>query len=147
MVHSGEESGRRIRTGTVSADINVTPMADIMLVLLIIFMITTPLLQTGVTVNLPKAVNPLENPKIDSEDAVIVAVTRDGNIYFGRQRVTQDELVSKLREKFASTGDKTMFIKGDTAASYGRFVEVVDLCRSSGVERIGLITEKERERR
>lgn len=132
---------RNITLPTANSDINVTPMADVMLVLLIIFMITTPLLQPGITVNLPKGVNPLENPKIDSEDAVIVAVTREGRTYLAKDPLPSDRLVERLREKFAK-GDKTMFIKGDTGVPYGKIVEVVELCRTAGAERIGLITEK-----
>ena len=127
----------------LNADINVTPMADVMLVLLIIFMITTPLLQPGITVNLPKGVNPVENPRIDAENAVIVAVSRDGNIYLGKTRVAKNDLVEKLRERMAKSGDKYMFVKGDTGVAYENVVEVINLCRGAGgVEKIGLITEK-----
>ncbi|MBI1747311.1 MAG: biopolymer transporter ExbD [Acidobacteria bacterium] len=132
----------------VTSDINVTPMADVMLVLLIIFMITTPLLQPGVTVNLPKGVNPVENSQIDSENAVIVAVSRESNIYLGKIKVSKNDLVSKLNEKMSKPGSgKVMFIKGDTNVAYEDVVEVINLCRGAGVEKIGLITEKIKERR
>lgn len=139
----------KLSTPNLNSDINVTPMADVMLVLLIIFMITTPLLQPGITVNLPKGYNPDENPGIDSENAVIVAITRDGNTYLGKIKIPESELVSKIQEQMAKPGkgDKTMFVKGDTGVSYGKVVEVVDLCRKAGVERIGLITEKLKERK
>src|SRR5712692_1333129 len=123
-------------------------MADVMLVLLIIFMITTPLLQPGITVNLPKGVNPVENPQIDSESAVIVTVARDGNVYLSKTKVSKAELPGKLQEKFSKPGSaKIMFVKGDTGVAYENVVEVINLCRGAGVEKIGLITEKLKDRR
>lgn len=132
----------------VTSEINVTPMADVMLVLLIIFMLTTPLLQPGITVNLPKGHNPVEDPGIDSENAVIVAVARDSKIYLGKSPVSKNDLVAKLNEKMSKPGSsKVMFIKGDTGVAYESVVEVVNMCRGAGVEKIGLITEKLKERR
>lgn len=129
----------------VNADINVTPMADIMLVLLIIFMITTPLLQTGITVNLPRARNPLDAPEADSKDAIVVALTREGRIYLAKTPVSEDELLTFLNERLSGEINKTMFLKADQAVAYGRVVQIVNQCRKSGVERIGLMTEKEKE--
>ena len=134
---------RRKATGGVTSDINVTPMADIMLVLLIIFMITSPLLQSGVTVNLPKAKNPLDAPDADSQDAMVVALTREGRIFLSKSPVTEEELQRALTERFAGEIDKTMYLKADQAVAYGRVVQIVDKCRQSGVERIGLMAEKE----
>ena len=130
----------------VNADINVTPMADIMLVLLIIFMITTPLLQSGITVNLPKAKNPLDAPEADSKDAVVVALNRDGRIYLAKTPVSENELLEFLAKRFSSGEiNKTIYLKADTAVAYGRVVQIVNECRKSGVERIGLMTEKEKQ--
>jgi len=121
-------------------------MADIMLVLLIIFMITTPLLQTGITVNLPKAKNPLDAPEADSKDAVLVAVTRDGKLYLAKKPITEADLVEFLVKKFSGGEiNKTIFLKGDSAVAYGKVVDVVNLSRKAGVERIGLMTEKEKQ--
>lgn len=129
----------------VNAEINVTPMADIMLVLLIIFMITTPLLQTGITVNLPKAKNPLDAPEADSKDAVIVALNREGRIYMSKTAVSETELLDALAKKFSGGEiNKTIFLKADSAVAYGRVVQIVDGCRRAGVERIGLMAEKEK---
>jgi biopolymer transport protein TolR len=129
----------------VNAEINVTPMADIMLVLLIIFMITTPLLQTGITVNLPKAKNPLDAPEADSKDAVIVALNREGRIYLSKTAVSESELLDALAKKFSGGEiNKTIFLKADSAVAYGRVVQIVDGCRRAGVERIGLMAEKEK---
>lgn len=129
----------------LNADINVTPMADVMLVLLIIFMITTPLLQTGVTVNLPKAKNPLDAPEADSKEAVIVAINRDGRLFLSKSLTTEEDLSEFLVQRFSGGEiNKTIFLKGDQAVAYGRVVDLVNMCRKAGVERIGLMTEKEK---
>lgn len=136
---------KHISSGKVTSDINVTPMADIMLVLLIIFMITTPLLQTGITVNLPKAKNPLEAPEADSKDAVVVALDRQGRIFLGKNPISELALLENLTKRFSSGEiNKIMYLKADTAVLYGTVVEIVNKCRQTGVERIGLMTEKER---
>ncbi len=138
-------SKRGLGMSGVNAEINVTPMADIMLVLLIIFMITTPLLQTGITVNLPKARNPLDAPEADSKDAVIVALNREGRIYLAKTPVSETELLDALAKKFSGGEiNKTIFLKADSAVAYGRVVQIVDSCRRTGVERIGLMAEKEK---
>ena len=137
---------RGLGISNVNAEINVTPMADIMLVLLIIFMITTPLLQTGVTVNLPKAKNPLDAPEADAKDAVRVALTREGRVYVDKTPVTEAELLDSLVKKFSSGEvNKVIYLKADTAVAYGRVVDIVNQCRRAGVDRIGLMTEKEKQ--
>jgi biopolymer transport protein TolR len=136
---------KHISTGNVTSDINVTPMADIMLVLLIIFMITTPLLQTGITVNLPKAKNPLQAEGADSKDATVVALDRQGRVFLGKSQTTETALMEALTKKFSGGEiNKVMYLKADTAVLYGRVVEIVNECRKTGVERIGLMTEKEK---
>ena len=134
---------RRIGGGSVLSEINVVPMADIMLVLLIIFMITTPLLQSGITLNLPKAKNPLEAPEADSNDAIVISVNRTGQIYRGKTPITEEQLFEFLRQRFTATEvqDRTIFLRADTALSYGRVVEIVNGSREAGVDRIGLMTE------
>jgi biopolymer transport protein TolR len=128
--------------GGVVAEINVTPMADVMLVLLIIFMITTPLLQSGITVNLPKAKNPLEAPEADSKEAVVVSLNREGKIYRAKTPLTEEQLYEFLTSKFSGGEiNRTIFLRADTALSYGRVVQIVNGCRSAGVERIGLMTD------
>ena len=137
---------RGLGHSNVNAEINVTPMADIMLVLLIIFMITTPLLQSGITVNLPKAKNPLDAPEADSKDAVVVALNRDGRIYLAKNPVSEAELLEFLGKKFSGGEvNKTIYLKADTAVAYGRVVQIVNQCRRAGVERIGLMAEKEKQ--
>ena len=133
------------KSGVVS-DINVTPMADVMLVLLIIFMITTPLLQSGITVNLPKAKNPLDAPEADSNEAVVIAVNREGRLYLKKTPTSDEDLYNYLQNRFSGGEiNRTIFLKADTALSYGRVVQIVNGCRRSGVERIGLMAEKENE--
>ena len=134
------------KLASVVSDINVTPMADVMLVLLIIFMITTPLLQQGITVNLPKAKNALDAPEADAKDAIVVAINRDGRLFLQKNDVTESQLVEYLTKRFSSGElNKTMFLKADTAVVYGRVVQIVNQCRNAGVERIGLMAEKEKQ--
>ncbi len=137
---------RGLGKSNVVADINVTPMADVMLVLLIIFMITTPLLQSGITVNLPKAKNPLDAPEADSKEAVVVALNREGKLFLAKKQIVDQDLYDFLLQKFSGGEiNRTIFLKADTSLAYGRVVEVVNGCRRSGVERIGLMAEKEKE--
>jgi biopolymer transport protein TolR len=129
----------------VVAEINVTPMADVMLVLLIIFMITTPLLQSGITVNLPKAKNPLEAPEADSKEAVVISLNREGKIYRAKTPLTEEQLYEFLSSKFSGGEiNRAIFLRADTALSYGRVVQIVNGCRNAGVEKIGLMTELEK---
>jgi biopolymer transport protein ExbD/biopolymer transport protein TolR len=128
--------------GEVTSDINVTPMADVMLVLLIIFMVVTPMLQKGVNVELAKTQNPHDMTEADKEDSVLVAVARDGKFYLNQDRVNIDDLTAKVSELLSSRIDKTIFVKGDFRAKYGDVVQVVDNLRAAGVDQIGLLTEK-----
>ena len=123
------------------ADINVTPMVDIMLVLLIIFMVVTPLLQKGVSVDLAKTKNPREMREADRDDAIVVAVTRDAKIYIGSDQIAiKDNLGPKVKDMLASKVDKTVYIKSDRRARYGDVVDIVDIVRASGVDTLGLLT-------
>jgi biopolymer transport protein TolR len=124
----------------LNSDINVTPMADVMLVLLIIFMITTPLLQDSVLVNIPKARNPLETT---AKEPFVLSLTRDGRIYLGKMHVNEQEMAQALSERFAMEINKNIFVRADKALSYRNVVHIIDQCRRMGVQRVGLITEKE----
>jgi biopolymer transport protein TolR len=138
---------RGFGSSKVSADINVTPMADIMLVLLIIFMITTPLLQEGITVNLPNAQNPVEDKEMGSNDAVVIALNRDGRLYLKKQPYSDNDLYDYLMKKYSGGEiNRTIYLRADETLSYGRVVEVVDGCRRAGVDRIGLVAEKTKEK-
>jgi biopolymer transport protein ExbD/biopolymer transport protein TolR len=129
----------------VNSNINVTPMVDVMLVLLIIFMVITPMLQKGVTVHLAQATNPIQMPDADREDALIVAVMRDGKIYFDTQQITDPgQLTEKVKDRVANRVNKEVFVKADARAKYKAVVEVVDNVRSAGVDELGLLTEQRR---
>ena len=130
------------RKMAVNSDINVTPMVDVMLVLLIIFMVITPMLQKGVSVELAKTDNPISMKDADQEDALLVAVMRDGKIFFGPDQVSPDQLTEKVKDRLATRADKRVFIKADARAKYGSVVEVVDNIRSAGVDQVGLLTEQ-----
>ena len=136
---------RKNRSANVNSDINVTPMVDVMLVLLIIFMVITPMLQKGRSVDLAKTDNPTQMPDADKEDSLLVAIMRDGTIYFGSEKVTADQLAAKVKDKLANKSDKRVFVKADANAKYGSVVEVVDNVRSAGVDELGLLTEQRKQ--
>lgn len=133
------------RNTRVNSDINITPMCDVMLVLLIIFMVVTPMLQKGVSVDLAKTNNPLEMPDADKEDALLVAVTRDGKIFFGSDQTTTDQLSTQVKDRLAAKTDKRVYIKADARTKYGNVVDVVDEIRSAGVDQVALLTEKNKQ--
>jgi len=121
---------------------NVIPMADIMLVLLIIFMVVTPMLTKGKDVNMANVPHPEDLPNADRDDAIIVAVTRDGAIYLGNDKTTEEDLTTKVRDLVSNRSDKTVFIRADGRAHYGDVTKVVDDIRSAGVDKVGLLTER-----
>jgi biopolymer transport protein ExbD/biopolymer transport protein TolR len=126
----------------VNSNINVTPMVDVMLVLLIIFMVITPMLQKGVSVDMARVNSPTPMPDADKEDSLLVAVMRDGQIFFGTDRIKADELTAKVKDRLANKVDKRIFIKADARAKYGNVVDVVDNVRAAGVDDVGLLTEQ-----
>jgi len=126
------------------SDINVTPMVDVMLVVLIIFMVITPMLNKGVNVDLAKARNPIVMADADKEDAVIVAITRDGQTFLspGLQKVTPDELAPKVKDLLSDKPNKIVYIRADGRARYETVEDVVDNLRAGGVDDVGLLTEQ-----
>jgi biopolymer transport protein ExbD/biopolymer transport protein TolR len=133
---------KRNEGAKVSSDINVTPMVDVMLVLLIIFMVVTPMLQKGVSVDMAKVNNPLPMEDADKEDALLVSITRDGKVYFGTEQITIDNLTTKVKDRLANKPNKTVYVKADMRARYGGVVGVVDAVRGAGVDDLGLLTEQ-----
>lgn len=123
------------------ADINVTPMVDVMLVMLIIFMVITPMLSKGVTVDLVKTDNPINMANAEKEDAVVVAITRDGKTFLGSTQTKAEDLPGKVKDMLSSRLDKTTYLKADSRARYQKVVEVVDNLRAAGVDLLGLMTE------
>ena len=134
--------GRRGRRRAVMAEINVTPMVDVMLVLLIIFMVITPMLNNKVNVDLPKADAAVIMEDANKEDAVIVAITRDGRTFLGGDQVTIDDLGSKISAKLENKTSKQVYMRADIRANYGKVMDAVDGIRSAGVSQLGLLTEK-----
>jgi biopolymer transport protein ExbD/biopolymer transport protein TolR len=139
-------------SGAIINDINVTPLVDVMLVLLIIFMVITPMLQAGVSVTMPEARNPVEDPNINKESAVVIAVPNDAEVWVGRDKYffqdglkqVANEVDLRLKDKPAE--EQIVYIKSDQAASYGKLVEVINAVRDKGYDRIGLVTEKIKEK-
>jgi len=134
----------KVQEAVVVSEINVTPMVDVMLVLLIIFMVITPLLSKGQTVEFAKAKNAVAMKAADAEDAILVAVTRNGETFLmpGNTRVSPEELPSKVSDLLTGRLDKTVYIKSDARARYGAVEEVVDFLRAAGVDELGLLTEQ-----
>ncbi|MGA3099537.1 MAG: biopolymer transporter ExbD [Bryobacteraceae bacterium] len=128
------------------ADINVTPMVDVMLVMLIIFMVITPMLSKGVSVEMVKTRNPIALPAADKSDAVVVAVTRDGNTFLGTTKTEPADMIQKVKDLIATRLDKTVFIKADARAHYEKVVDVIENLRAAGVDQLGLLTEQTTEK-
>jgi biopolymer transport protein ExbD/biopolymer transport protein TolR len=129
----------------VNSNINVTPMVDVMLVLLIIFMVITPMLQKGVTVDLAKVNSPVQMPDADKEDALIVAVMRNGDIFFGNDRIQPEQLTNKVKDRIANRTSKIVYLRADARAKYKSVVDVVDNVRAAGVDDLGLLTDQKKQ--
>ena len=130
------------KAGDQMAAPNVIPMADIMLVLLIIFMVVTPMLQKGVSVDMAKVNNAEDMQNADKDDAIILAVTRDGKMYLGSKQIALSEITTSVKDQISNRLDKTVFVRSDARAKYGDVVKAVDEVRSAGVDNLGLLTEK-----
>lgn len=137
-------------SGNLNSEINVTPMVDIMLVLLIIFMVVTPLLQSGVTVALPKGENPIEDASITKDTAVVVAIPDPGMYYIGRDLVQgRDNLISTIKTRMSAlkpSDPQIVYIKGGTNVPYGEIVTVIDSIREAGFDQIGLVADKKKDK-
>ncbi len=129
--------------GGLVAAINVTPMVDVMLVLLIIFMVVTPFLQSGVTVVLPKGPHGEEDQNINKESAVIVAIPSDGIYYLGRDAMSLDTITSRIEKMMEGKpiGDRVVYVKGDNRVRYSEVVNVINAVRSAGIDRVGLVVD------
>ena len=126
----------------ISANINVTPMVDVMLVLLIIFMVITPMLQNKVSVDMAQVENPTSMPDADKEDAIVVAITRDGGVFLGQNKVATSQLGALVRDKLSDKPGKTIFIRADARAQFRAVEDAIDAVRTAGVEDVGLLTQK-----
>jgi biopolymer transport protein ExbD/biopolymer transport protein TolR len=153
MAQAIRDEGRK-----VNSNINVTPMVDVMLVLLIIFMVITPMLQNKVVIDMASVVNPIAMPDADKEDAIVVAINRDGQVFLGQNHIPYDEeyrdprtnqpdplhfLTSKVEEMMvANPGNKTIFVRADARAEYLAVENAIDAVRSTGIDSVGLLTQK-----
>jgi biopolymer transport protein ExbD len=134
---------KRKRTAPAAiADINVTPMVDVMLVMLIIFMVITPMLSKGVSVDLVPTKNPIAMQAADKSDAIVCAVTRDGKTYLNTTQMPPEDLPQKVKDMLSNRLDKTVFVKADSRAKYEKVVDVVDNLRAAGVDQLGLLTDQ-----
>jgi len=124
----------------VLSDINITPLVDVMLVLLIIFMITAPMLHQGIEVALPKSDAPTMPTKAD--DPLVLSINRDGLVYIKDKPVHPTRLVEVLTPMLRGRSDETVFLKGDRDVAYGKVIEVLDLLHRSGIEKVGMVTER-----
>ena len=135
-------------SGGLQSEINVTPMVDIMLVLLIIFMVVTPFLQQGITVALPKNMNnPDVDPRIIKESSIVISVPNDGEYYLGKQRLQREQLTEKvdsMLKGIKNEADRIVYIKSGVGVSYGDVVNVINEVRKLGVDRIGLVADKKK---
>jgi biopolymer transport protein TolR len=126
----------------VNSNINVTPMVDVMLVLLIIFMVITPMLNNKVNVELPKADAAKVMEDAQKEDAITVAVTRDGRTYLGANQITLDNLGTQVADKLENKTNKEVYMRADIRANYGKVMDAVDAIRTAGVSQLGMLTER-----
>ena len=126
----------------VTADINVTPLVDVMLVLLIIFMVITPMLQKGLQVDLARTQHPVAMEDANKTDAVIVGISHDGHIFLNNKVVTIDQITDQVKDLVQDRLDKTVYIRADGRAQYGNVANVVDSVRAAGVDKVGMITQQ-----
>jgi biopolymer transport protein TolR len=139
--NAGAPDGER-RLGTPLAEINIIPLVDVVLVLLLIFMLTAPMMYRGIDVNLPRAA---ARPTA-VEERMVLTVTKDRALYLNDKRVPPGGLDSRLRAAFQGRTDKTLYLKADAGLSYGAVIETMDQVRRAGIERLGMVTEPTRER-
>lgn len=129
----------KLSHAALSSDINVTPLVDVVLVLLIIFMVVTPMLQKGVPVNLPVTEAPEKTP--DTEKQLQISVKADGSVYLGPNVVRKDQVETSLKEIFERTPDREIAVKGDQKVKYGDVLDVLKACREVGFNDVGLISQ------
>jgi biopolymer transport protein TolR len=139
-VDAGGGDNRRI--GTSLAEINIIPLVDVVLVLLLIFMLTAPMMYRGIDVNLPKAA---ARPTA-VEERLVLTVTKERTLYLNDKPVSLGTLETQLRDVFKGRTDKTLYLKADAGLAYGAVVETMDRVRRAGIERLGMVTEPTRER-
>ena len=143
MKRLGASSLRKLSHGALTSDINVTPLVDVCLVLLIIFMVVTPMLQKGVPVNLPVTEDPEKTP--DTEKQLQISVKSDNTVYIGSNVVRKDQVKSMLEEIQQRTPDREIAVKGDRQVKYGEVLDVLKACRDVGFNDVGLISQPKKQ--
>jgi biopolymer transport protein ExbD/biopolymer transport protein TolR len=131
----------------LNSEINVTPMVDIMLVLLIIFMVVTPFLQQGVTVAIPRDMNsPDVDPAIIKESSVVISIPADGEYYIGKDKMAKAELGARIKRMTENKSDaeRIVYVKSGVGVSYGSVVEIINVIRQQGIDKIGLVADKKK---
>ena len=136
------DGGDHRRIGATLAEINIIPLVDVVLVLLLIFMLTAPMMYRGIDVNLPRAA---AKPTA-VEERMVLTITKDQGLYLNERRITPAGLDDALRDALRSRTDKTLYLKADAGLSYGAVIDAMDRVRRAGIERLGMVTEPVRER-
>ncbi len=126
----------------VNSNINVTPMVDVMLVLLIVFMVITPMVQNKVNVDLTKSVDATPMPDAEHEDSAVVAVTRDGHVYLGANQISSGDLGPRITDMLQNKTNKEVYLRADARSNYGIVMDAIDNIRTAGVDTIGVLTEQ-----
>ena len=139
--NAGPSEGER-RVGSPMAEINIIPLVDVVLVLLLIFMLTAPMMYRGIDVNLPRAA---AKPTA-VEERMVLTLTKDQALYLNDRRVTPTGIEEALRDAFRGRTDKTLYLKADAGLSYGAVIETMDRVRRAGIEKLGMVTEPTRAR-
>jgi len=139
---SAESEPGRHRIGASLAEINIIPLVDVILVLLLIFMLTAPLMHRGIDVNLPRS----SGKPTAVEERVVITLTKDGGVYLNEKAVPSGSLEGRLRDLYRDRSDKTAYLKADQGLQYGMVVETMDRIRRAGVEKLGMVTEPARDR-
>ena len=130
------------RIGTSLSEINIIPLVDVVLVLLLIFMLTAPMMYRGIDVNLPRAAS----KPTAVEERMVLTLTKDQALFLNDKRVAPGMLEATLRQAFGGRTDKTLYLKADAGLTYGAVIEAMDRVRRAGIERLGMVTEPARER-
>ena len=130
------------KEGEVTSEPNVVPLCDVLLVLLIIFMVVTPLVQKGVDVRLPNALNTINMPE---NPEVVLAIRKDGSLYINQEKATEETLPTLLEEAFLTATEKKLYLRADQDLEYGKIVDIIEILKITGVEIVGIITEKKAE--
>ena len=128
----------------INSSINVTPMVDVMLVLLIIFMVITPMLKPDQRIEMARTANPIDMADANKPGALVVAVMHDGRVFLGDESVTPESLTATVRERLNARSNQTVYVRADARARYKFVVDAVDNVRSAGADQLGLLTEQNR---